>query len=142
MNGGNFEKLLGETINSIQNTLASKNKEYGQNDDRLYNFKRAGEIGRCSPVEALKGMWLKHVVSVFDLIEGNLMNKEEIVNEKIGDSINYLILLKALLAESRAGAERHVDIQRICNNCKYLTFSTDQEPCRTCTDYIRFTPRN
>lgn len=98
-----FEKLLNRRIESIRKTLESKGKEYAT-ADRLYNFKRASEISQTTPEKALFGMLNKHLVSVIDLIEGRLKNESSIVEEKIGDAINYLILLEAILEEQRIGS--------------------------------------
>ena len=98
MNNTEFEKILDTRIKAIRETLAGKAKEYAS-EDRLYNFKRAAEIDQTTPENALKGMWLKHVVSVLDLISGKLERSEHMINEKIGDSVNYLILLEAVLKE-------------------------------------------
>ena len=98
MNAKRFDEILHETVNSTVATLASKAKEYAKSD-RLYNFKRAAGIQETTPEKALLGMWSKHLVSILDLIEGTLPATEAILNEKIGDTINYLILLKALLIE-------------------------------------------
>lgn len=98
MNNTEFEKILDTRIKAIRETLAGKAKEYAS-EDRLYNFKRAAEIDQTTPENALKGMWLKHVVSVLDLISGKLELSEKTINEKLGDSINYLILLEAVLKE-------------------------------------------
>ena len=49
-------------------------------------------------------MMAKHTVSVYDLIEDYEQGKEispKMWAEKIGDSINYLLLLTALLEEDR-----------------------------------------
>lgn len=97
-----FDKLLNRRIDLIKKVLSSKAKEYAT-DDRLHNFKRAAKIAECSPAQALKGMLLKHLVSVFDLIDENAIDEiisANMVDEKIGDSINYLILLEALLVET------------------------------------------
>lgn len=98
MNNTEFEKILDTRIKAIRETLAGKAKEYAS-EDRLYNFKRAAEIDQTTPEAALKGMWLKHVVSVLDLISGKLESSEKNINEKLGDSINYLILLEAVFKE-------------------------------------------
>ena len=50
--------------------------------------------------EALWGMNSKHIVSVIDMVEGKLPINERNINEKIGDSINYLILLEAIFREN------------------------------------------
>lgn len=95
-----FDKILTNRIDAIRSTLESKAEEYAIND-RLYNFKRAAEILRTTPARALAGIWMKHVVSVIDLIEGAVEPTEYLVNEKIGDSINYLILLEAIFLEAK-----------------------------------------
>ena len=100
MNSKHFSQILTNRINKIAKTLDKKADEYAIDGDRLYNFKRAAEIGRLTTEEALKGMWLKHIVSVFDLIEGKLEATHHMVDEKIGDAINYLILLEAVFAEN------------------------------------------
>ena len=98
VNTQDFDIILQQRIDSIKSTLANKAKEYAISD-RLYNFKRAAEILRTSPEKALCGMFIKHFVSVMDLIEGSIPSTEYLINEKIGDAINYLILLEAILKE-------------------------------------------
>lgn len=55
-----------------------------------------------TPVGALSGMMCKHTVSIYDLINGYEEGRAiepELWDEKIIDSINYLILLRAALYE-------------------------------------------
>lgn len=98
-----FNKLLEERIEKTKLILANKANEYASGGDRLYNFKEAARKLNITPEKALQGIKIKHDVSVDDLIqwaEGSPEKlTEEIINEKIGDSINYLILLEALLKE-------------------------------------------
>jgi len=98
MNNQEFEKVLETRIELIKSTLSRKAKEYST-DDRLYNFKRAAEIARTTTEKALFGMFLKHLVSVIDIVEGKRDFDGQILDEKIGDAINYLILLEAVLVE-------------------------------------------
>jgi hypothetical protein len=93
-----FDRILESRIKSIKQVLGNKAKEYAIGD-RLYNFKRAAEISRTTPQKALAGMFMKHLVSVLDLVEGSISPSENMVNEKIGDAINYLILLETVLKE-------------------------------------------
>lgn len=104
MNSEEFEQILTSRVGSIVLTLSSKAKEYASGGDRLHNFKVAARIMNKSPEEALQGMMIKHLVSVFDLIDDRLENTSAMVNEKIGDTINYLILLEAIFAEQRKEA--------------------------------------
>ncbi len=102
MKSEEFNRILEERIASIKGTLAKKADEYVQGNDRLYNFRRAGKINGTSPEAALWGMATKHLVSVVDLIEDagiGIRHTNERIDEKIGDMINYLILLEALLKE-------------------------------------------
>ena len=96
-----FESVLGERIDKCIHTLHLKADEYATSD-RLHNFKVAGEVQGCTPIKALGGMMCKHTVSVYDLINDFDKGKDvpvEMWNEKIGDSINYLLLLDALIQE-------------------------------------------
>lgn len=98
-----FENIINNRIETCKSVLCSKAEEYAT-DDRLHNFKAAGELQKCTPVKALGGMMAKHTVSVYDLIEDYEQGKEispKMWVEKIGDSINYLLLLTALLEEDK-----------------------------------------
>ena len=98
MNTDQFNEIIEDRLASIKHVLGSKAREYAIGD-RLYNFKRAGKILRTTPQKALAGMFVKHLVSVLDLVEGSLEPTEYMIEEKIGDAINYLILLEAVLKE-------------------------------------------
>lgn len=96
-----FNEVLETTIKKCVDTLGVKADEYAT-EDRLHNFKVAAEIQNCTPITALAGMMAKHTVSVYDLIqkqEQGYVVSREMWDEKIGDSINYLILLSALVQE-------------------------------------------
>ena len=97
-----FEEVINNRIETCKSVLCSK-AEYAT-DDRLHNFKVAGKLQKCTPVKALGGMMAKHTVSVYDLIDNYEQGKaisKEMWTEKIGDSINYLLLLTALLEEDK-----------------------------------------
>ena len=96
-----FNEILNSRLEKIRATLERKATEYVQNDDRLYNFRRAARISDKHPAEALWGMAMKHLVSVIDLVEGSpeTIPDDDFIDEKIGDLINYLILLEAILKE-------------------------------------------
>ena len=96
-----FLDILNERIATINVVLGSKAKEYAFKGDRLYNFNQAAVINSTTPAKALWGMATKHLVSIQDLINNRLENTEKNVNEKIGDMINYLILLEGILSTTR-----------------------------------------
>ena len=102
MNQEQFDKVLQRRIELIHRVLAHKRAEYTTDDDRLHNFHRAAEMLRTSREQALVGMWAKHLVSIIDIVDKIAYGRRpsiELVEEKIGDTINYAILLEAMLKE-------------------------------------------
>lgn len=98
-----FDILLKKRLDKIKNTLEEKAEEYATEFDRFHNFRVAGRRAGTTPEQALLGMMAKHEVSVLDLVEwartGSIKLTEKIINDKIGDNVNYLILLEGLLTE-------------------------------------------
>jgi hypothetical protein len=127
MNSVEFNKIVKRRCELIETVLSKKEEEYATDNNRLHNFYVAAELLDCTPPEALMGMMSKHVYSVIDMLVANgidpslfemlikdifrdskeLSNKEsskkgkaltfEHLDEKIGDTINYLILLEGML---------------------------------------------
>lgn len=98
-----LEKVCSAQWAQCQQLLQAKGKEYaGETSDRLSAFRTAGALQGVSAKRALAGMFAKHVVSIFDMCAGGVY-PEARWNEKITDSINYLLLLQALVTEERNG---------------------------------------
>ena len=98
MTTDNFNAIISAQIDHCESILCSKAKEYAT-ADRLHNFKVAGALQGISPVQALMGMMTKHTVSVSDMCMSGGAYPQELWDEKITDSINYLLLLSALVRE-------------------------------------------
>jgi hypothetical protein len=108
-----FGVLLQERILQMRAVLGVKAKEYASSTDRLHNFKTAATLpcaergynmGSETPGQALMGMLRKHWVSVMDMVNGHaedVQYTDKQIDEKIGDAINYLVLLEALLKERK-----------------------------------------
>lgn len=102
MTGKEFSDLLQRRLNLTVSVLDNKAVEYATGSDRLHNFKQAAAMLRCTPAQACLGFMTKHLVSVFDMVETFPGTPTvEKIDEKIGDAINYLILLEALLKEQK-----------------------------------------
>lgn len=96
-----FNEIINDRLIKCTQLLCAKSDEYAT-EDKLHNFKVAARLQGCTPIKALAGMMCKHTVSVYDLIRDNEEGKQipkELWEEKIGDSINYLLLLTALIEE-------------------------------------------
>lgn len=112
MTAAEFDAILADRLRKTREVLASKAGEYATDADRLHNFKRAakefGDWNKTSygvgtgEAAALLGMLRKHWTSIADLADQYDSGRQvppEFVDEKIGDAVNYLILLEALLRE-------------------------------------------
>ena len=101
-----FNITIEKQMSLCKSILCLKAVEYAT-QDRLHNFKVAAVIENCTPVRALGGMMAKHTVSVYDMINSGKDYPMELWDEKITDSINYLLLLKAMVEEGKEnGLER------------------------------------
>ena len=69
--------------------------------DRLRAFKKAAVLMNTTPKAALFGMLSKHLVSVSDMCTDGQTYDIDRWNEKITDSICYLILLRAIVEEEQ-----------------------------------------
>ena len=106
MTHNDFDLFLADTFNTIQNILSSKSADYSGDGDKLFNFKQAARLDGITPVEALRGMHLKHRCSIsqgLDELSTGKVRPKEWWDEKLFDTINYYILLKALLEEEYFG---------------------------------------
>lgn len=97
MNRTVFNEIVEKQIEHIRTTLIQKNKEYADTDNVHRNFIAAARKLGITPQKALQGMLIKHIVSVDDIIDGKTTYNNAMLDEKIGDIINYYVLLKALL---------------------------------------------
>ena len=107
MTNEEFEKIIGTAISRCMDTLKVKQGEYAT-EDRLHNFNVAAELQNCTPITALSGMMAKHTVSVYDLIQRHEKDEPipiELWREKIGDHINYLLLLTAMVEGEQAARD-------------------------------------
>ncbi len=97
-----FNRVIKASIEHIRKTLLEKGAEYTPaGGDRLHNFKRAAELQQCTPEQALWGMCAKHIVSISDMVRANVDYPDTVWDEKIGDALNYLLLLRAQVAETK-----------------------------------------
>ncbi len=115
MNITQFETVAKNQLSACEKLLTSKGEEYAlQPDvDRLDHFKVAGAITGGTPKAALWGMLAKHLVSLSDMCNSKDLFTEERWEEKISDSINYLVLLKALAMEERESRITAITIPKV-----------------------------
>lgn len=102
MNNKDFYELVERRKQKITEVLIEKGKEYSTDNNKLHNFDKAARMRNISRERALDGMLLKHLVSVDDIIDNidkGILPSRKLLDEKIGDCINYYILLEASIID-------------------------------------------
>lgn len=102
MNSKQFSYVFDQQMKICSEMLFKKAEEYATDDDRLHNFNAAGVLLNSDPIKALQGFLAKHTISLNDMMSNPdpTSYSRDQWTEKISDSINYLILLQALLEEA------------------------------------------
>jgi hypothetical protein len=94
-----FDKYFEKRIELTYSVLSGKQKEYGDGEkDILHNFNTGATIANLTREEVLDGFMLKHYISYRDIVNNiskGTLPSEELLEEKVGDMINYLILFEA-----------------------------------------------
>ena len=95
-----FNKIVEDQLEAIRRVLVKKADEYNLEEDRLGFFKRAAAFADETPEQALYGFLLKHLQSITDMVQSGKVYPEFLWNEKITDTMNYLVLLRGLLKDT------------------------------------------
>lgn len=90
-----FEKVFEGVVDQARRVLVDKAREYASNGNRLHNFIVAGQFLGTTPEQALLAFAAKHFVSLSDMVRTGDIYPPEVWDEKLGDALNYLILLRA-----------------------------------------------
>ena len=93
-----FNQIIDSQLDTCKDILQSKATEYAT-EDRLHNFRVAAGLQGVSAKNALGGMMAKHTVSIYDMCVSEESFSHQLWDEKITDSINYLLLLRAVIQE-------------------------------------------
>jgi len=96
-----FNDIVTKQMKKCWETLFNKGNEYAMQGDRLSHFKKAAAVMDSTPKAALFGMLAKHLVSVSDMCLDKEKYHKEVWSEKITDSINYLLILAAIVEEEQ-----------------------------------------
>ena len=97
-----YIQQVNERLEKIKETLAVKGLEYHRNNNPFHNFEVGAAMENINPYRILHNMFLKHYISYKDMLN-DLDNedylKDEYIEEKLGDMINYLIIQELLIKE-------------------------------------------
>lgn len=101
-----FQEVLNARLIKIKETLSSKAKEYATDMDKLHNFNVGARLTGQTRERVLWGFALKHYISFLDILDSldkGKLPSEAMVDEKVGDLINYLVLVEASIKDRLNG---------------------------------------
>lgn len=132
-----FSNRVEKRIDLVRQSLLTKHKEYAKDDNVFRNFDEAagGLSLHGSSAEVLWSYMTKHLVSIKDIVADKKPVDTAVVSEKIGDIINYLILLEAMLNQQ---GEKHCKLKEAYEKSKLYNKSVDRLSMWT-SDYTKNT---
>lgn len=105
MNQKEFDEVVRQTIDAIQELLVIKGGEYAGSEDRLANFKRGSALTGVLPLTVCMIYLSKHYDAISTYVRnsqlGNTNRLSEPIEGRLDDLINYCILMKAIIRESQ-----------------------------------------
>lgn len=95
-----FEVYEEEILERARQNLVSKaNRDYGVEEDKLFNFHSAAPI-LGSPETVCLSYATKHFMSIAKYVQEKKTVPKDLALEKVGDMISYMIIMYALMRES------------------------------------------
>lgn len=133
-----FSRRVEKRIDLVRQTLLTKHKEYAKDDNVFRNFDEAagGLSLHGTSAEVLWSYMTKHLVSIKDIVADNKSADPTTVSEKIGDVINYLILLEAMLNQQ---GEKHCKLKEAYTSYKLYNKEGVDRLSRWTSDYTKNT---
>lgn len=95
-----FEFIVSKTFEEINSLTSSKGEEYSRSNDQLANFRRGAENNEITMHKVLSIYLSKHMDAIQSWIN-NGVELSEPIEGRINDAILYLILLKAMVYETK-----------------------------------------
>jgi hypothetical protein len=109
MNAEKFNELRKDILKRSIGIADSKTKDYTRgNVDVLKHFKDGGERFDVPPMKYLAFGMSKQLDAVMNYIKTGGEHESEPIEQRISDAINYMILLEALINDSKPNGEQSV----------------------------------
>ena len=105
-----LDNFVNKRIEACRMIMSDRAGEYAT-VDRMYNFKRAAQITGSTLTEAVRGMMMKHLVSVLDFSEMRRDFNRTQLSEKFTDLHNYLYFLELAIVMEKE-EEARIKISR------------------------------
>ena len=105
MQNDRFNDVIEATLDNAKRVLTRKSEGYSTEEDRLHNFRTGAALNGITMEQVCWGMATKHIISIRDMVMSGETYDADIWDEKLGDAINYLALLKAITVERKSPSD-------------------------------------
>lgn len=108
-----FERSFKDQVNRCWELLGKKNQGYAdpeETEDYFHNFRLGAQLTQRDPVQTLQGFLAKHTVKLNDMMTSGKYYPPAVWQEVITDSLNYLFILNALLADGENASRAPDDL--------------------------------
>ena len=101
-----YESSVMELLDLARSIEESKRPGYTlDSPDVLANFKKAGEMTGCTPMQAWGAYFYKHVAAILSYAKDENIEQAEPLSSRFADAINYLKLGYHMIKESKLEQE-------------------------------------
>ncbi len=137
MNQNQFDEVVLAITDECKQLLMDKGKDYSSVDDKLLNFKQAAQFTSCNKWQALEIYFFKHIQAISNWFKNGRKQLNEDIKHRIRDSINYLILLEAMIVEEEQSHESQGDAAKTQIKCTFPIGSKIEKVyyCRNASEY-------
>ena len=101
MNRQRLEQIFENRIAECRETMGMKGKVYATDENRLSNFYAGAELAKLTPQQYAFSLVSKHIIALRDKINADEPMSDEFITEKMGDIINYMVLIEGLEREDK-----------------------------------------
>lgn len=96
-----FLELAQQTFDECFNIIKNKNHDYSDKNDPFSNFKFSGKVAGITPEQAALNLIGTKLARLNELITNSKSAKNESIEDSILDAINYLLLLRGMIVDSK-----------------------------------------
>ena len=125
MNKNKFDETVLGILDECKQLLVTKGQDYSSDFDRLSHFKEAEKFTGLSQWDVWRVLFFKHIQSVRVYFINDRQKLNEDIKHRIRDSINYLILLEAMLVEESEGDKQDAESPKQVGKAKVPYRITD-----------------
>ena len=141
MENEQFNDIIKSTLGDAKRMLTRKSEGYSTAEDRLHNFRTGAALNGVTMEQVCWGMATKHIISISDMVMSGDTYDSDIWDEKLGDAINYLAILKAITVAHESDSDKVLtDLREKLTGMNDMTVGVELQHASTADTTSYLTP--